>query len=128
MTEDQKKKFELINNSLWLLLKAYVKDDKPYKTIMSEFFKGYIEKTKLDNKFSDEWWDKVIVHDFMTIADKYKGTEYEDFAARFGMGFCDYWELEMKNKSNYLEFYKCMSKAFVKEWEKLHGKTEKKTA
>ena len=127
MTDKQKAQFELVNNSVWLLLKGYVKDDKPYKTVMSEMYKLYLAKDDCKDLISDEWWDDVINGTFMKYPEKYKGTELENFVVDLAIGFCDVWEQEKKGNTEYWDFYKCISKAFLHEWERLRGEKETKT-
>lgn len=118
MTDKQRGHFELINESVWLLLKKYVKDDEIYKQIMKDVFRLYVKFDNADNKLSDTWWEEVI-QKFKDYPEKYKDTELKDFAADFGIGICDYWEIEKKRTPTYTDFYKCICKAFVNEWERL---------
>ena len=115
MDVKHKAQFELVNNSLWLLLKGYVKDDKPYKSIMSELFKLYMNCDMAENKLSDEWFEESTKN-FMEYPNSHKGTELENFAGDLAIGFCDVWEQEKKGNKDYLSFYKCVSKAFINEW------------
>lgn len=118
MTDKQKNQFDLINNSLWLLVKGYVTDDKPYKSIMSETFRLFMTYDVEKNKFSDEWWEEVTKK-FMDYPQLYKDTKLKDFAGDLGIGFCNYWEREKKKPVDYVDFYNCISKAFIREWERL---------
>ncbi len=123
MNKKHKAQFDLINNSLWLLIKNKIKDGSEYKNAMSEILKLYIKYDEKE-KFTDEWWESVI-SDFENHIDKYKGTKIESFIGDFGLSLCDYWEFESKNKSTNLDFYKYVCKAFVNEWEKISEKENK---
>ena len=119
MTDKNKAQFELINESLWLLLKKYVKDDKPYKGIMKDLFSLYIKYDTMDNRLTEEWWKVAIDEAFMKYPEKYKDSEYKDFCGDLAIGFCDSWEYEKKGHTDYRWFYGAISKAFLNEWERL---------
>lgn len=125
MEEKYKKQFELINDSLWLLIKKYVKDINTYKNIMSGAFNLYMVMDK-KKRFTEEWWNEAI-EVMMSFPEKYKATEYRSFVGDLCIGFNDYWELAQHNKESYIEFYKCISKAFINEWERLKNEKEVKT-
>ena len=115
MTDEQQNKFNLLN-SAWSLLEPHVTDKETYRTIMGDMFKLCFKK--IPDKFSDPWWDKTI-HLFFDYSDRYKGTEYEDFAAELAMGMCDSYEHESKLKRfSQAMFYKDIERAFVNEWER----------
>lgn len=120
MTEKHKAQFELLNNSLWVLLKQYVKDDKPYKAIMSELFLLYVKKDTDKNKFTDEWWESL--RDIYDCVDKYKvNQEVCGFGAEMALCLQQYFELEARKAASLLDFYKEISPAFIGEWERLKG-------
>lgn len=123
MTAKQKAQFELINNSLWLLVKNYIKDAPPYKTIMGDLFNMYCAYDNSDVKFTDAWWEEVIKK-FTLYAEKYKKTALEDFAGELALGFCDVWEQEKKGNADYLTYYSKISRAFIKEWGRLREKED----
>ena len=124
MTDKHKAQFELINESLWLLLKKYVKDDKPYKEIMKDLFKLYIAYDISEKRFTDEWWEEAIKK-FMDYPQKYKDSELKDFAGDLAIGFCDVWEREKKlTIIDNVDFYRCVCKTFLKEWGRLKNGKE----
>lgn len=118
MTDKHKAQFELINESLWLLLKKYVKDDIPYKQIMKDLFTLYVGYDNSKSRMSDEWWEESV-NKLMIYPEVHKDSELKDFAGDLAIGFCDVWEREKKGYAEQIDFYRCVSKAFVKEWERL---------
>lgn len=120
MDAKYKDQFEMLNNSLWLLIKGYLEDIEPYKAAMSELFKLYIECDKAPKKFSDEWWNgsrKII-----DCPDRYKGKQVCEFTAEMAIAFCNLFEYESKHgKVSSLEYYRILSEPFINEWERLRG-------
>lgn len=118
MDAKYKDQFELINNSLWLLIKPYAKDDKKYKNIMSELFKNYMECDKTKAKFTDEWWEQVgKIYD---IPEKHRKDQgLCGFAADLAEGFYSYFKLQNKRDVSILDFYRTISQPFLNEWERL---------
>ena len=109
--------FELINNSLWLLLKKYVSDDKPYKSIMSELFNIFMESDKKENKYTDEWWENVgRLYD---CPDKYRKQDICVFAIELADSFYEYFKLQKKRKVTIDDYYRLISKPFLLEWQRL---------
>lgn len=120
MDKKHVEQFELINNSLWLLIKKYVTDDMPYKAIMSDLFCIYVIKDTDKNKFTDEWWDSLI--EIYDSVEKYKANqEVCGFGAEIAICFQQYFELECKQSVSLLDFYQAISPAFIGEWERLKG-------
>ena len=67
----------------------------------------------------------------MEYPEKYKGTEYVDFAADLAIALLDYWKFDENNKNTtYFNFMTYVGEAFVNEWERLRNEkeTQKKTA
>ena len=120
MKAKYKSEFELINNSLWLLLKPYVEDDKLYKKIMSEVFNIYIEKDQDKNKFSDEWFDSL--RDLYNVPEKYKTNQgICGFGADLADDFYDWLKWQYKSDGNIKDFYRIISNSFLNEWERLRN-------
>lgn len=116
--------FELINNSLWLLLKQYVKDVAPYKQVMSDLFMIYMKKDLAKDKFSDKWKDSLI--DFYNIPEKCKSNQgLCGFAAELAECFQKYLEYQEKHECAYEDFYRFISKAYLIEWERLKNENSK---
>ena len=123
MTKEQKPLFEILN-TFWNLLKPYAKDEKTYKTIMSDNFKMLVKDR--GEKFTDEWYKSTV--EIVDYPEKYKGTEYVEFAAELAIAICDYWSFEhRKGKLSYQEFSNYISKPFINEWGRLREKAEEKT-
>ncbi len=115
-----KAEFELINNSLWLLLKVYIKDVEPYKQIMSDLFNVYMRKDLASDKFSEEWKDSLI--EFYDIPDKYrKSQDACGFGVELAECFQRYLEYQEHHKCGYEDFYNHISKAYLIEWERLRN-------
>lgn len=114
---------------MWLLLKKYIKDDKPYKEIMKELFKVFVEKDKAEDKFSDSWWESTV--DLYNIPEKYKGQDICGFGADLAEGFYQYFLNEERQKledtEEHLEFYRFISEAFLREWWRLRNEKVRKT-
>lgn len=121
--EVMKARHELLNESLWLLLKKYIKDNESYKKVIMDLFKMYVGYDNSDKKFSDEWWEEVI-NKFQDYPEKYKKTELEDFACDLAICFCGVWEREKKVEVNNVDFYRVMCKAFINEWGRLRDGEE----
>lgn len=116
MTKEQKDHFEIINNSLWLLLKGKVKNEKAYKDIMSELFNLCFKHEAEKNKFSDEWWDSLI--DLYNVPEKYKqDQELCGFGANLADDIYDWFKMQSKGKNTNLDFYFAVCPAFIKAWE-----------
>lgn len=124
MTEEQKGYFEIIN-TFWNLIKPYVdsEDEKAYKKIMTDNFKMLVKDR--GKKFTDEWYkstDELVVY-----PEKFKNTKYAEFAAEMSIAITDYWTYEHhKGKADHYDFSSYISKAFIKEWEKVRDE-EKNT-
>ena len=117
LTEEQKPLFEILNN-FWNLLKPYVKDDekqKTYKKIMSDIFKMIVKDR--GKKYTDEWWEST--KEVWDYPEKYKKTEYVDFAADLAVSLMDYWQYASKGKTSNYDFSTYISRAFISEWERL---------
>lgn len=128
MEDKYKVQFELLNNSLWMLIKSYISDDKPYKKIMSELFNIYIEKDKSFDSESDLWWDSL--RELYNCPDKYRGNkDICGFGADLADDFHELFKLKAKRDISNLDFYRVISPAFIHEWERLKNakKHEKKT-
>ena len=130
MTKENKPLFEILNN-LWLLVKPYVKDEKPYKQIMTDTFNMMVKDR--GERYTDEWWKSVV--DTLNYPEKYKGTEYVEFAADLAMAINYFWQFDEKmvrkgEKASYHDFMNYVSKAFINEWGKLRDekKDTQKTA
>lgn len=120
-----KAEFELINNSLWLLLKPYVHDDAPYKKIMSEIFNTYVSKDMAENKFSDDWFDSL--RDLYDVPERFKtNQEVCGFGADLADCFYEWLNWQYKSNDNIKDFYRIISSSFLNEWERL--KNECKSA
>ncbi len=120
-----KAEFELINNSLWLLLKPYVHDDAPFKKIMSEIFNTYVSKDMAENKFSDDWFDSL--RDLYDVPERFKtNQEVCGFGADLADGFYEWLNWQYKANDNIKQFYRIISESFLNEWERL--KNEHKSA
>ena len=118
------KEFELINNSLWLLLKKYVKDDKPYKQIMSDLFIIYMSKDRAKNKFSEEWKESLV--ELYNVPEKYKCfPDACGFGAEFAECLQRYLEYQEHHKCSFEDFYRYVSKAYLIEWERLKNENHK---
>lgn len=118
------REFELINNSLWLLLKQYVKDDKSYKQVMSDLFVIYMKKDLAKDKFSEEWKDSLI--DFYNIPEKCRSNQgLCGFAAELAECFQRYLEYQERHKYGFVDFYRFISKAYLIEWERLINENTK---
>lgn len=119
LSNRHKAQFELMNNSLWLLIKGYVKDESVYKKIMSDLFFKFVEYDLKDDKLADSWWE-IVNKDFMVYPEGYKDTELKDFVGELAIGYCDFWEREKKYRYvGWYDFYTCISLAFVNEWGRL---------
>ena len=115
MTDEQKTKFNLLN-AAWSLLEPHVTDKETYRTIMGDMFKLCFKK--IPDRFSDSWWNKTVDM-FFKYADRYKGTEYEDFAGELAIGMSDSYEHESKlNSFSQPTFYRSIERAFINEWER----------
>lgn len=115
--------FELINNSLWLLLKNYVKDVEIYKHVMSDLFMIYIKKDLAENKFSEEWKDSLI--DLFNVPEKYrKSQDACGFGCELAECFQRYLEYQEHHKCGYEDFYRFLSKAYLIEWERLRSEMQ----
>ena len=118
MKQRHKSEFELINNSLWLLLKPYVQDEKLYKKVMSEIFNIYISKDTAKDKFSDDWFDSL--RDLYEVPEKYKkNQDICGFGEDLADGFYDWFCWQHKENENINEFYRIISNSFLNEWERL---------
>lgn len=118
MRQRHKSEFELINNSLWLLLKPYVQDEAIYKKIMSEIFNVYMIKDTDKDKFSDAWFESL--RDLYDVPEKYK--KYQEvcgFGADLADGFYEWLEWQYKSNDSIKEFYRIISDSFLSEWERL---------
>jgi hypothetical protein len=124
MIKKHEEQFCLINDSLWLLIKGYVKQEKVYKGIMSDVLMIYIKNDQLPNKFTEQWWKEALENKLMMYPEHYKDTEYADFVGRFCIGISDYWAIEQQRKTDNVDFYKCVAPAFVREWEKLRSNSD----
>jgi hypothetical protein len=118
MTDKQKAHFELINNSLWLLLKPYVKDEKAYKDVMSEIIKLCFKHEDEKDRYSDEWW--IRIKDLWDCPEKFKkNQDVCGFGAEMVIVLNKYFETDSRKEVSNLEFYQIVSEAFIKEWERL---------
>lgn len=118
------REFELINNSLWLLLKQYVKDVAPYKQVMSDLFMIYMKKDLDKDKFSEVWKDSLI--DFYNIPEKCRNNQgLCGFAAELAECFQKYLEYQEKHECTCVDFYRFISKAYLIEWERLKNENSK---
>ncbi len=124
MIKKHEEQFSLINDSLWLLIKRYVTNERIYKGIMSDVFLIYIKYDQQPDKFSNNWWKAANEDRLMMYPEHYKNTEYADFAGRFCIGISEYWALEQKRKTDNVDFYKCVAPAFIREWEKLRSNSD----
>lgn len=119
-----KAEFELINNSLWLLLKGYVKDAAPYKHVMSDLFNVYMRKDLSGNKFSEEWKDSLI--EFYDVPERYKDSQDAcGFSVELAECLQKYLEFQEHHKCSYEDFYRFVSKAYLIEWERLRNESKK---
>lgn len=116
--------FELINNSLWLLLKRYIKDVGPYKQIMSDLFYVFMRKDLAKDKFSEEWKDSLI--EFYDVPERYRKSQD---ACGFGVELAEclqrYLEYQEHHGASYEDFYRFVSKAYLIEWERLKDEATK---
>lgn len=121
MNDKYKDQFELINNSLWLLIKPYIKDDKPYKNIMSELFTTYMSLDQKKNKYSDEWWESTRA--LYDCPEKFKDNQNLcGFAAELADTFYELFKLKSRREVNISTYYKTISRPFLIEWGRLkHG-------
>lgn len=123
MTKEQKKIFDMLN-SCWTLIQPYVKDkEKEYKAVMTEYYK--IVTKNRGEKWTDKWMD-TFVKDLLDYPESLRGREdICGFAANLSIAIGDY--LYKTKHTNY-DFYKCVSKAFVQEWEQLNEEENKAQA
>lgn len=120
MKPRHKSEFELINNSLWLLLKPYVQDEAIYKKIMSEIFNTYVSKDMAENKFTDDWFDSL--RDLYDVPERFKtNQEVCGFGADLADGFYDWLKWQYKSDDNIKDFYRIISNSFLNEWERLRN-------
>lgn len=120
MKPKHKAEFELINNSLWLLLKPYVQDEAIYKKIMSEIFNVYMIKDTNKDKFSDTWFESL--RDLYDVPEKYK--KYQEvcgFGADLADCFYEWLNWQYKSDDNIKDFYRIISNSFLNEWERLRN-------
>ena len=120
MKKEHKPLFEIIN-TFWVLLKPYAKgdDEKSYKKIMSDMFNMLIKDR--GDKFTDEWYKSTA--EIVDYPEKYKGTEYVEFAAELAIAICDYWTCEHRyltdgKRISYHDFASYISRPFINEWER----------
>lgn len=112
--KELKSLFEIFNN-MWLLVKPYVEDEKPYKKIMSDIF--YLTARDRGDKYTEKWWDST--RDLWDYPERYKGTEYVEFATNIVISLMNYWQYASRNKATHYDFMVHIGKAFVNEWERL---------
>lgn len=123
MTKEQKTVFDMLN-SCWTLIQPYVKDqEKEYKAVMTQYYK--IVTNDRGEKWTDEWMDS-ITKDLMDYPDTLKDKQdICGFAAGLTVAVGEY--LYKTKHTNY-DFYRCVGKAFVEEWERLNEETDKAQA
>ena len=125
MTKREKERFELINDSLWLLIKKYIKDDKPYKDIMKDLFSIYMVKERAADKFSEKWWQSLI--ELYDCPERYsKNQRVCEFGADMADCIFEYFKGAERGLDSNYRFYKHISKAFLNEWGRLKDEKEDK--
>lgn len=119
MNVKYKDQFELINNSLWLLIKGYIEDDKTYKSVMSQLFTIYVSCAEADDKYTDKWWNEAgRLYD---IPEHHRKTDICSFAAELADAFYEV----LKKEGGYEDFYNKVSAPFITEWQRLRSKDGK---
>ena len=95
-------KFEIIN-AYWSLIKPYVKDDKKYKKVMSDYLSMMNKAKKVE--------DIYVMRDY---PDRLKDDQVLcGFAADLYLAIYDYY---FDDDENMYEFANCISDPFIKLW------------